>query len=178
MKRYYIWFVLLIALFWAITFYFVVISHYKYTPLNISKVITLEQTLLTPQGWGFFTRSPREEQLYVYRVENGDYTQFLDVNFSAQNVFGFSRKNRIMLNEIVALTQKLDDSLWVSTREKNLKMIEFDSLHVMANKSKIPLLCGIYIIKRENLLPWAWREYKGTLELEKKYIWVKLDCNR
>ncbi|MCL6577720.1 SdpA family antimicrobial peptide system protein, partial [Kyrpidia sp.] len=59
-------------------------------PTHVLKNITISQ--IFPQGWGFYSISPREEQISLYD-ENGNLAVDWP-NASVNNLFGLMRKGR------------------------------------------------------------------------------------
>ncbi|MCK7591594.1 SdpA family antimicrobial peptide system protein [Subsaxibacter sp. CAU 1640] len=170
-------FILTTAL-WSVFFYLVLISHFQYSPVRLSKVYTKEIFNLSPQGWSFFTKNPRYSRLELYAIEQDELIKVTHPNFSSPNWFGFRRKNREILNEAFnALGPVISkDSLWFTTKEGNVKALEsIDGYYNLNNKFKEPVLCGQFLVEMYEPVPWAWSanpRYKNN----KKYLLIQMNC--
>lgn len=165
---------------WSVIFYILFISHFEFTPLNIPKEYSQVIFNLSPQGWSFFTKSPRYNRLQVYKVVNDSTLERVTYqNFSSQNLYGFNRQGRQILNEAFNSLESVFgiDTLWYSTKEDKSKVLNsLKRSFVVNNKYKKPFLCGDYVFEMYEPIPWAWssnKNYKNT----KKYLSVKLKCN-
>src|SRR5690625_1300437 len=70
---------------------------------------------LAPQGWGFFTRSAREEAMRVYPVHDGALGDNLQpANAEPGNVFGFDRGSRSQGTETGLLNGAIPAEAWVA----------------------------------------------------------------
>jgi antimicrobial peptide system SdpA family protein len=121
---------------------------------------------LLPQGWGFFTRDPRERDLCPCKVnKDGKLEPLLSNNFRLTNYFGFKRTERIIQTEISTIDGKIPDSLWVEYNG-DFERYDFNRLKncslVVDNKiSKRSIMGDIYIISTQ-YIPWSWLPlYKG-----------------
>lgn len=132
--------------------------------------------ILVPQGWGFFTRNPREDRIKIYKYHNSGYAEILDKNFSTQNYFGISRKNRITLNEVLYNLKIVGDSSWYQTRIVNDSLVKSLPEVTIVNLAKDPLNCGKLLVIKEKTIPWAWRKHKGSLNPMKSLVKINLIC--
>jgi len=164
-----------LAVIWLGLIFFLTTSHFKFSPLKISRIFTREQVLLVPQGWGFFTRNPREDLYVVYKKNTqNDYEKFIDVNFTFANSLGLSRQNRIQYNEVL-YSIDINDSLWLKTRLE-YNEVKLDTIFKLENAFQNPSICGEYLIKKEEPLPWAWRKSINKIKQDKKYILIDVIC--
>lgn len=84
----------------------VVITNMPYNPLRQGTVENSVATLL-PQGWAFFTRSPREPQIYLFEEIDGKVVKKSYPNASMESAFGFTRKVRSKGIELGHLMKEL-----------------------------------------------------------------------
>lgn len=109
---------------------------------------------LAPQGWGFFTKDPKEENFYLYKVENGKIENFNIMNFSKEYYFGLSRTPRIISIDVAFLTEKLQNK-W----HKNISMDSISRIKpidIKKNDSLTALPLGVYIIEVKKIVPLEW----------------------
>lgn len=68
---------------------------------------------LLPQGWSFFTKSPRSEDLIVYKLNKNTFELLTRKNMSQDNFYGLSRFARRLGYESSLLTQNIGKDLWI-----------------------------------------------------------------
>ena len=164
---------------WSVIFYFILISHFKYSPLHLSKKISKEIFFATPQGWSFFTKDPRYDRLEIYQViNNSTLEQVTRPNFSIENFYGFKRQNRQFLNEAFSSIKNvvLNDSIWYNSSEGVDKAYQdINSIYNFKNTFKNPVLCGQFVFEMYKPIPWAWSSNK-SYKNPKKYLIINLQC--
>jgi len=102
-----------IVLFWILVFYTLGISHVRYSE-NFNYVFKKNVNFAFPQGWGFFTRNPREAHFEIYEIakESGNISQLLHKNTSFKNLCGLSRNNRYIGYELSKLIGYIPKAAW------------------------------------------------------------------
>lgn len=109
---------------------------------------------LIPQGWGFFTKDPKEPNFYLYKVDR-EVSEVNLMNFSFKYYFGLSREPRIISTEIALIANKLGVKDW----HKNITMDSLLKLTppiFMKNDSINALPPGKYIIEIKEIVPIEW----------------------
>lgn len=159
-----------VAFFWATVTYFVIISSLPFNPLSFNKDRRAVIGSLLPQGWRFFTKNPRDHNIYIYANDRNNQWQLHSnlPNAALANYFGLRRVSRKIGLEYGLLRDKLRDaSLWSKTSGHNHRAIIFaDTIPVrfVRNDSNVPLLCGTFYFVEAEPLPWAWsKDYDPTL---------------
>jgi len=107
-----------------------------------------------PQGWGFFTKDPKEPNFYLYKVED-KVSEVNLMNFSPKYYFGFSREPRIISTEIALIANKISFRNWY----KNISfdsLLQFQPLQFIKNDSINALPAGKYIIETKEIVPIEW----------------------
>ncbi|WP_294302530.1 SdpA family antimicrobial peptide system protein [uncultured Chryseobacterium sp.] len=108
---------------------------------------------ISPQGWGFFTKNPREENVYIYSIHNGQLKSEITQNSSYKNFFGISKKSRMIGFEVSMILGQLKNTKWSKyTQNFNtlpLQQIDSKNLHYLKN--------GKYILIKEKVPPYTWR---------------------
>lgn len=131
--------------------FIIFISSLKTTVFDLSFASKYNISITTLQGWGFFTRNPREDQLALYQVKNGRKTLATFKNASFQNAFGFSRLSRRVNLEFQRLMgQVLGDTT------------NADIVHVKRDGKFIYLQNGEYIIEQRAIVPWLYAQYPNN----------------
>lgn len=132
-----------------------------------SKRIT---NLLIPEGWGFFTRNPREATLQLYELKDSIDQPVLKPNASAEFFFGASRRNRKVAMEISEVLGEIPQSSWIKT--KGSYSIPDTIVTVKASES-IHYLRGKYLAVMYVDTPWAWARHPERHT--KEYSCVAID---
>ena len=128
-----------------------------------------------PQGWGFFTKSPRTPVETLYQVtQNLRLKKVTRTNTAAKNLFGLSRGSRRINIEQSRLKLLVDlDSLWFDSNTESLTNIDFfltDSISSIQDTiydyHKIRPN-QIYIMTLENKKPWLY--YMNNLKIDPNF---------
>lgn len=148
---------IIITSFWALIIFFILFSNNSAYPVlnhNINKTVGY----LFPQGWGFFTKDPKEVTIDVYQLLEDKTLKLTSINnFSLQNLFGFSRKARYIGYEFGKLEQSIP-----KTAYKNRLGSVCNIYPNTATVVKIPFIPKFYSINEEyivyqyKIVPFAW----------------------
>lgn len=112
-----------------------------------------------PQGWAFFTRSPREERILPFlRSDDGSWYQtHVPTHAEPRHVFGLDRTSRAKGVEVGLLLGEISTDQWHDCEGPVAGCI--DQAEVVAeirNHSPEPSVCGEAALVRRQPLPWAW----------------------
>jgi antimicrobial peptide system SdpA family protein len=166
---------------WAAVFAY---SVHAALPVNAVR-LPLEERLYPqawmPQGWKFFTRNPREEDLGAFtRAEDGRWVSALrGSNASARNLFGLSRATRaqgIELGLITTAVGQIKDA-WQPCRDRLEVCVEQSRLvGEVRNITPNPTLCGEVGLTLQEPVPWAWSRSKRKVTMPSKAVRVNVIC--
>ena len=167
----------LLNFFLSLTFLFVIfINSIGYNLLTFNKKWSFELQFLFPQGWGFFTKDPREDQTTIYKEENNSLKE-LDLKNGAPNSWlGMTRKNRIMLIELIQIINQVDSSNWkgIDSKEKMKAFTDTTKAIEVINFVNNAQLEGNFFVIKQKPVPWSWRANKNNLFMPAKGIKLKL----
>lgn len=127
---------------------------------------------LVPQGWGFYSKNPRDDALNVYSF-NDNYEGPQWPNNSLKNAFGLKREGRAQGIELGLLISNLPhDISWTSCTdptclEKGQPKAEIN------NPLDKPTICGEIGIAFEEKVPWAYANYEYAASKEMVKVDVK-----
>lgn len=110
-----------------------------------------------PEGWGFFTKNPRDLHLDIYKIEESTIKNISIYNHSLSNYLGLSRKSRVIGYEASMLANKVNKELWQDNNGKSVEKFINDSIieiHSIPNFKY--LVKGDYLIKLYEPIPYAW----------------------
>ncbi|MDQ4501982.1 SdpA family antimicrobial peptide system protein [Sinomonas sp. ASV322] len=132
-----------------------------------------------PQGWGFFTKSPRDSFLLVYRQQDdGGMVEAIQMpTVKAENLFGVSRFGRGQPVELANIVNPVDPHKWYEcgpTIDKCLVALAepIDA----ANAKPEPTLCGLLTVVDVVPTPWAYRHLTSSRYQANKAIVLQVRC--
>jgi len=170
MTRFRIVFSILVVLS-AILIYNVALTSLPYNAIDYSYKTKMHFLTLLPEGWAFFTKNARDENVYVYKKIDGTFENCDPTGSSYKYAFGFNRKGRAKTAELESMCALFSESDW--TKDSVLNFAELKSkaqVHDVEDRVKDYAYSGeIFVIKREPI-PWAWSRLPGRIDLPFKYI--------
>lgn len=134
---------------------------------------------LIPQGWSFFTKDPREENLDVYGLEEDGLRRYTLTNQSVRSYFGLSRNNRRLSFEASLLSATVNE--W---RDTTIAQIDDTTLKDLIDHSRATnqyqevtapsnvqhYASGFYILLLYKPIPYLYYKSEvGTYSRELKY---------
>jgi antimicrobial peptide system SdpA family protein len=136
----------------------------------------------TAQGWAFFTKSPRLEEVYLYKIDtvNQSFERVILRNTQFSQLFGIKRDNRLITTKISTITSDIDDNNWINYRgiiDDFLKnKTDYMKLNLISIKTKKPSICGLYCVALKKPIPWSWISLKNKINMESKLILINFKC--
>lgn len=140
---------------------------FLFVPTKLKK----HTTYFFPQGWSFFTRSPREDlvDIFEYDPKKNSYN-LINLADRSKCYFGLDRINRIVAYEISMILEEV-------TKVKKSKTIFEDNFYsdceitVISNNIK-HLKPGKYLLIIKKIKPWAYINLKTNDE--SKYLSIRI----
>ena len=129
--------------------------------------------MLLPQGWGFFTRNPREDQyiLHKYSVTASSLSQVSIKNTSYKNLLGLSRYSRRVNMELQRVLYHIPDSSYKESINWNNKTLVEKDIGLWY------LDTGKYVVQKFRLPPWAWAKYPNSYSSPVHYAAIEVKQN-
>jgi len=159
----------LVAFLFLYNLFFASLSYNAQTPPYAIKTL-LSKTL--PEGWGFFTKSPRESMFAVYRVQDGILIPLETRNSAAQNLFGFSRKARKISMEVSIIAELVKKEQWV--QKEGIDHIDVPSNTVALDPANLHFLKDEQLVLvKSQPVPWAWKDIVTTNQIPYEIVRVK-----
>jgi antimicrobial peptide system SdpA family protein len=166
---------------WSVWMFIIINLFFSYIPsvFPVNDKTKEILTLLFPQGWGFFTKNPKEDNtINVYTLYKDELKLVSIPNASFHNGFGISRKSRYIRYETAVLLTKSDSSIkWAKCigMPKINKLAQAQSINLKSNISYRYFEKGKeYIIIQHKIVPWAWAKYNQEQNNEYAYTKIKL----
>jgi antimicrobial peptide system SdpA family protein len=119
-----------------------------------------------PEGWAFFTRSPREPELTSYRLgpDGGWRRTTQRSSMSWDSGLGLNRRNRSQGTEVALLIHELTASDWAACDRVPTECLSAAAAsRTVANRSNHATLCGEVGLVAQDVLPWAWHDLPTVL---------------
>lgn len=141
-----------------------------YLPYNASVLSrsTPSFLLLVPEGWGFFTRDPREEDFFTYRRDESGAWEVI-----SQWAFGFSRRGRILAREAVSIVEQVE--IQIDCRGDHVSCLDgIDAEAMIDTTYRDPGLCGDIGFVWQDPVPWAWA--KSAVVMPSRVGRVEVSC--
>lgn len=148
----------LILLFWIFGFYTLGISHISYAEVY-SYSVKKNLNMMLPQGWGFFTKNPREVYFELFKLSNNgsEPIEIFTKNSSWKNGFGLSKDNRYIGFEISTLVKYVPHEAWKNAKG-SFNEAKMDSTYTLEVKENFKMLeeDTDYVIIQRKPIPYAW----------------------
>lgn len=133
---------------------------------------------LLPEGWAFFTRDCKEEQIFVYKINSS--TSLSEVSFKTSNsdqLFGFIRHNRMMHSKLSSILSNISDSYYY-TENISLDKININKVNRISVKISNSNLCGQYLVKLQKPKSWTWYSSGIASPINSyKLVLINFKCN-
>lgn len=138
----------------------------------------LQLARIIPQGWGFFTRNPREPIVLVYRKSDGEWQPaWLGPQGRARYLFGFNRRPRAQGVELGLLFEDIPRDGWRSCRGSPAECLaEVQPLGAIENTSPRGSLCGLIGFVRREPVPWAWSRSSRPIVMPAEVLAMEVRC--
>jgi antimicrobial peptide system SdpA family protein len=129
-----------------------------------------------PEGWGFFTKNPRDLLMDVYRIEDHGITRVDMSNHSWSNKFGLSRKVRVIGYESSIIIAEIPNYFWKEGTLNNAFIHVKDStLTVKSPKHFNHLTNGEYLFKIYKQIPYAWAKKGQEQYTPSKFAKIRIE---
>ncbi|MFD3775125.1 SdpA family antimicrobial peptide system protein [Streptomyces sp. NPDC058612] len=143
-------------------------SKVKHTVVNIA-----------PQGWAFFTKSPRDPEVIPYgKTPTGWKPLSLTPHASPRNAFGLNRESRAQGVEIAMLLTAAQKTDWRDCTDGPQSCLSSsgDSTRQLTNSSPEPTLCGTVGLLQERPTPYAWRDLVPEPHSTERVMVLEVTC--
>lgn len=132
---------------------------------------------LFPQGWSFFSKSPRDETISIYNLELTK-SPVIWPNNHPKNFFGIKRLGRSQGVELGVLYSQINSNAWYYCDGLSQNCLSKLDFVPVVNNSPNPTLCGKYVIVLREPIPWAWSKSVSLEGIPSKIVKVDSSCLR
>ena len=160
-------------------FYFNFISTLSQNVIPVSAEEKNVIKFFFPQGWGFFTKDPREDKYKLYKLIAGNSPKLINYKItSIENLLGLSRKgNRICIEMIRIQNQLPKATEWIESKldidQYDFSQQEFKLIDIN-EEDYYYINPGKYLIKQYQITPWNWLKYPDNYSDRFKYYSFEL----
>jgi antimicrobial peptide system SdpA family protein len=126
------------------------------------------QTVRTfvPQGWAFFTKSPRspEPTVYGYDPDGSWRTLSFGPQATPGNLMGLDRLGRSQGTELAIILNRLPAKAWSNCDQQPVDCLSgLQPRYTVVNYSTHRSICGDVGVSVQEVLPWAWRNLPAVM---------------
>ncbi|WP_406074384.1 SdpA family antimicrobial peptide system protein [Micromonospora sp. NBC_01638] len=147
------------------------------TPFTLPGPDPITVRILAPQGWAFFTKSPRDPTPIVYQLEaDGGWRDIASgPRARPRNLMGLDRMSRAQGTELALMLGPLPKEAWQACdRTPTNCLSEATTRITLPNRSNHHSVCGEVGVVVQEVLPWAWRD--APTVMASKVLRVRVQC--
>jgi antimicrobial peptide system SdpA family protein len=169
---------------WTVGIGFVFVASLPVNTMSPSAEIRFALRQVVPQGWRFFTRSAREEQLTLYLHHEGEWTNLSRAPVSrGRNAFGLNRAVRAQQVELGMLLRDAN-LIYGDTNASSQPCTgaPTDCLHgarpplTLVNRTARPGICGTVGVVFVQPVPWSWRSQRHNIDMPSRNLQLAVAC--
>lgn len=134
---------------------------------------------LVPQGWGFFTKSPRDIEFQPYLFRDGRWGEgSLGPQGEPRYAFGFDRRSRSQGIEIALLLAEASRVKWTKCGGGTVTrcLDAGGPVSGVRNRTPQPTLCGRVAVVQQEPVPFAWRDLLPTSQTPASATFLEVTC--
>lgn len=127
--------------------------------------VSVETKVLVPEGWAFFTLSPRTPEPAVYsRDASGDWRSVTAGPLAVLgSLMGLDRATRAQGTEIAIIIAQVPATAWVSCSKAPVQCMAGSGTVTVVNLSSHKSVCGEIGIAIQQVKPWAWHDLDSVM---------------
>ncbi|MGW7102480.1 SdpA family antimicrobial peptide system protein [Streptomyces sp. NPDC054838] len=173
--------IVLVCAAWMVVALYVVQEQVPKNVLTLPAQNDVKHTVanIAPQGWAFFTKSPRDPEVVPYgKTFDGWRALSLTPHAAPHNAFGLDRESRaqgVEISMLLAAAQKSDWRDCTDTGETCLANAAAPARRV-ENTSPHPTLCGTVGLLQERPTPYAWRDLVPESHSTERVMVLEVTC--
>jgi antimicrobial peptide system SdpA family protein len=158
---------------WSLVLLSILAASLPFSPLSVSRRFKDQIVTFMPEGWGFFTRNPREEHTVLYQHQGDAW--ILRTLPNANGYLGASRSMRSQAGELALLLKTVSPKAWRQTTG-SIASCPMDSAVTIINVYDHPTLCGQYRVRVQDPVPWAWSRLQTLDQRKYKFLNITVRC--
>jgi antimicrobial peptide system SdpA family protein len=130
-----------------------------------------------PEGWAFFTLSPRTPNIEVYGAKPGGGWERITVNAHSApgSMLGLDRRNRSQGTEAAIVANAVSEQGWAECKRDPFDCLDdLTPVQTVSNYANHRTMCGGIGLIVQEVLPWAYRGLDTTMP--SKVARVRVTC--
>lgn len=134
--------------------------------------------LILPEGWNFFTRNPREQDILLFQKKRSTWKSAIrGPHGRPSNLFGLDRSSRSQGLEYAMLLRQI--SSWEECGGAIPRCLDTVAVaDTLINPSPQATLCGAVGFARREPIPWAWSRSSDTIHMPSKVARASVRCSK
>jgi antimicrobial peptide system SdpA family protein len=134
-----------------------------------------------PQGWAFFTKSPRDPILTAYEFDaQGRPRRVPEISSpDHRNLFGVNRRGRAIGTELAHLLDAVPSDRWVECEpadDQCLTRLRTGAPYRVVSPVPGPRLCGEVVFAIETVVPYSYRNLVDQRLVVERAAYLSIDC--
>ena len=158
---------------WCVVAAFLLAAHAPRSPISPPKRVRVWTATVLPEFWGFFTRSPSEEKIFLYEERNLELEHVNPADVG-NPLLGIARKRRWYAVELGMLFARIPEDAW--TKCKGLEACDLSDAVTVESPLQRPNICGTHVFEKRKLAPWSWARQQPGLKLSGQAAKVNVQC--
>jgi antimicrobial peptide system SdpA family protein len=132
-----------------------------------------------PQGWAFFTRSPRESQtqLFVLDTIENTWKKVNQQHAQMGTFWGASKKMTKFSYELKDIFQQIPENFYIDCKT-NIQIGKTpcipESIQETYSNLDHPILQGEYLVVIQAIVPWPWSKHIEEVQMPSKVARIKV----
>lgn len=150
-----------------------------YNPVRLPFAEEVSAAVWFPEGWAFFTRDARDEDIYMFtREADGTWRNASALpHFQASHLFGLDRTSKAQGIEVGALVQKAASAQRQACREAPTACLNGAAVSLtVENTAPRPTLCGEVGLAFQKPIPWAWSRSPRPIVMPSRVLKLEVKC--
>ncbi|WP_270169461.1 SdpA family antimicrobial peptide system protein [Paenibacillus sp. SYP-B4298] len=161
---------------WLLFFASSIISAMTFNPIAEKYLNERFFKLVSPQGWGFYSKNPRDYMINVYDM-NTEKPALQWPNNRATNLFGISRYGRSQGIEAGLIQGKISEANWLACEDSPTECLKnYTDKVSVTNSTPHPTICGDIGVVLQEPVPWAWSKNENII-MPSKIVRVDVSCS-
>lgn len=165
--------------FWSATILWIFVAAMPYSPVSLDLLTKINVMSVLPEGWGFFSRNPREVDLLIFEKHGGAWAPNRNAPTAHyRNYFGIRRTARIRSIESARIVAYFESATWhdCDSGIGGCLPNTSDSILEYRIARRYAAFHDTIALVRQEPLPWAWaKDGLGKIEMPLSYLIIKIE---
>ena len=162
---------------WTLGIWWALVSSLPHNPQSPGLRAERGTRLVLPEGWGFFTRDPREADLILARLDENDEWRLEPPHASLDNLLGLRRLSRALPVESSQILHQVEPA-FISCGDDNWRHCTAKApVHEIQNPVPDAKLCGDVTFVRREPVPWAWADLLHPDDMPTNIFRTRIRCD-